>query len=423
MNSDLANRLSRLQLACLIIGLLFLLITALGAFTDRRQFFFSYLFACLFWLGLSLGCFTVTMIHQLTGGRWGYPTRRFLEAGFMVLPLMLLLFIPIFFGLSDLYPWAREAEAASDPILRHRHGYENVWAYILRAVMFFLLWIWMSGCLRRWSLEQDAKLDATPTRKARVLSGPGIVIFSLLGTFAYVDWIMSLETRWFSTMFAVIILIGQILVAYAFSIIMLAVFRNQEPFATTVNRTHYHHLGNLLLTFVLFWTYISFGQLLIVYSGDLPQEVDWYLHRIAGNWKWMVGALALFHFFLPFFLLLFRTVKQHPISLTILAGLLFAMHIVDTYWLVMPSLHPGGVSISWLDFAVPIGIGGLWLSFFLSRLKAAPLLPQNDPGLQFAFKYETPRQEGARTPSSASSGTPFGLSSHGHADEGVRAPS
>src|SRR5205085_11159567 len=128
MNSILAQRLSRLQSTALVLGLVVLATTAIGAFTDRRQFFFSYLFACLFWLGLSLGCFTVTMIHQLTGGRWGYPTRRFLEAGFMVLPLMLLLFIPIFFGLSDLYPWAREAEAASDPVLRQRHSYQNVWA-------------------------------------------------------------------------------------------------------------------------------------------------------------------------------------------------------------------------------------------------------------------------------------------------------
>src|SRR5205814_6028416 len=145
-------------------------------------------------------------------------------------------------------------------------------------------------------------------------------------------------------------------------------FKTQDPIATVVTKTHYHHLGNLLLTFVLFWTYISFGQLLIIYSGDLPHEINWYLHRIAGNWKWVVAALALFHFFLPFFLLLFRSVKRHVIPLTVLAGMLFVMHIVDAYWLVMPALHQHGISLSWLDFAAPIGIGCLWLSFFLSRL-------------------------------------------------------
>src|SRR5205814_1409001 len=148
----------------------------------------------------------------------------------------------------------------------------------------------------------------------------------------YVDWILSLEKHWRSTMFAVIVIIGQILVAYAFCVIMLALFRKEEPIVQIVNRTHYHHLGNLLLTFVLFWTYISFGQLLIIYSGDLPHELDWYRHRIAGNWKWVVVTLALFHFFVPFFLLLFRSVKQQVSSLTIMAAMLFLFHVIDTYW-------------------------------------------------------------------------------------------
>src|SRR5437016_7577041 len=181
----------------------------------------------------------------------------------------------------------------------------------------------MTRSLRKWSLHQDATTDAGPTRKARTLSGPGVLIYSLLGTFAYVDWIMSMEKHWYSTMFAVIILIGQILVAYAFSVIMLALFRRHEPLTGAVNTTHYHHLGNLLLTFVLFWTYISFGQLLVIYSGDIPLEIDWYLHRIGGYWKWVIAILGLFHFFLPFFLLLFRSIKQEAASLTALAVMLF----------------------------------------------------------------------------------------------------
>jgi hypothetical protein len=371
----------------LVIGLIALGASAFGAFVETKQFFFSYLFGCLFWLGLSLGCFLVTMIHQLTGGRWGYPTRRILEAGFMTLPLMLALFIPIFLGLHQLYPWARVGDVAGDPVLRQRHGYQNAWMYITRAVAFFLVGIWMTNRLRKWSLDQDATSDAKPTRKARTLSGAGIVIYSLLGTFAYIDWIMSLEKHWRSTMFPVIMLIGQILSAYAFSVILLTLLKDQEPFVGVVKKTHYHHLGNLLLTFVLFWTYISFGQLLIIYSGDLPSEIQWYLHRIAGSWKWVVGALALFHFFFPFFLLLFRPVKLHVAALTMLAVMLFGLRMVDLYWLVMPSLHPEGLVPSWLDFTAPIGIGGLWLWLFLSRLKSAELLPQNDPGMQFAFNY------------------------------------
>jgi hypothetical protein len=384
----LRSRLNRIQLAALVIGVIALVVAAFGVVTERQQFFFSYLFGCLFWLQLSLGCFLVTMIHQLAGGRWGFPTRRFLEAGFMVMPLMLLLFVPVFFGLSQIYPWARPAEVAAEKVLQERHAYQNPWAFIVRTVFFLGVWIWIAWSLRKWSLQQDGTTDPTPTRKARTLSGVGIVIYCLMGTFASVDWVMSLEKHWYSTMFAVIFIIGQILTALAFSVVMLALFRKEKPIASVVNKTHYHQLGNLLLAFVMFWTYVSFGELLIIYSGDLPHEIDWYLHRIATSWKVIVAVLGLFHFFAPFFLLLFRAVSKNVVPLTAVAATLFLSHIVSIYWLVMPSLHPEGLRISWLDFAAPIGIGGLWVAMFLANLKAAPLLLQHDPGLQFAFKYE-----------------------------------
>ena len=376
--------LNRIQVASLVVGVLALAGTAFGAFSNTKQFFFSYLFAVLFWLGLSLGCFVVAMLHQLAGGRWGYPTRRFLEAGFMVLPLMALLFIPIFFGLRQLYPWSTDVSAGS------RHVYDSNWAYIVRQAFFFFVWIWIALCLRKWSLEQDLTTDAAPTRRARFLSGPGVVIYGLLVTFASVDWIVSLEKDWYSTMFGVIVGGGQILVAFAFVVVLLAIFQNQAPFAGVVEKVHYHHLGNLLLTFVLFWTYVSFGQLLIIYSGDLPNELHWYLHRISGSWKAVIAAVALFHFFLPFFLLLFRGIKRRVPAIATLAALLFVVHILDTYWLVMPSLHQDGISLSWMDFTAPIGVGGVWFAYFLWRLKAAPLLPVNDPGMQFAFVYAKP---------------------------------
>jgi hypothetical protein len=250
-----------------------------------------------------------------------------------------------------------------------------------------LIFAIMAAYLRSCSLRQDQTTDATPTRRARALSGIGLVIAGLLMTLGSVDWIMSLEKRWFSTIFAVVIMGGQVLAAYAFSILMVTLFKRHEPLDQIVSRTHYHQLGNLLLTFVMFWTYVSFGQLLIIYSGDLPPELDWYLHRIAGNWKAVVTVLAVFHFFVPFFLLLFRAVKRHVLPLTILAGLVLIAHLVDAYWLVMPSLHQHGIEVSWLDLAAPIGIGGLWLSYFVSRLKRAALVPRHDPGLQFAFDY------------------------------------
>lgn len=384
----LRARAERVQLAALIIGVVALGLCAYGAFADRRQFFFSYLFGLLFWLQLSLGCYLVTMLHHLTGGRWGFPTRRFLEAGFMVLPLLLVLFVPIFFGLTELFPWARPADVAADKVLQGRTPYDNPLAFIARTVILLGFWSWTAFCLRRWSLQQDATTDPAPTRRARTWSGLGIVLYGLLGTVASVDWIMSLEKHWYSTMFAVVVIIGQILLAYAFSVIMMTQFRREPPLIQVVNKTHYHQLGNLLLAFVMFWTYVSFGELLVIYSGDLPHEVDWYLHRIATSWKVVVAVLGLFHFFMPFYLLLFRVVKKHVAPLTAIAVTLFLAHVFSVYWMVMPCLHPEGIRLSWMDFAAPIGVGGLWVAAFLAALKRAPLLPQRDPGLQFAFNYE-----------------------------------
>jgi hypothetical protein len=384
MTPAFQSRLNRIQLMALVAGVLALAGTAIGAFTSTKQFFFSYLFAVLFWLGLSLGCFVVTMIHQLAGGRWGYPTRRFLEAGFMVLPLMAVLFIPIFFGLRQLYPWATHGVGEAHNL------YQTNWAFILRQVFFFVVWIWTAFCLRKWSIQQDSTADAAPTYHARFLSGPGTVIYGLLVTFASIDWIVSLEKDWYSTMFGVIVGGGQILVAFAFAVLLLAIFQNQPPFAGVVEKVHYHHLGNLLLTFVLFWTYVSFGQLLIIYSGDLPNELHWYLHRVAGSWKIVIAVIALFHFFLPFFLLLFRGVKKSVPAIATLSALLIMVHIVDSYWLVMPTLHQSGIVVNWMDFTAPVGVGGLWVTCFLWHLKRAPLLPAKDPGMQFAFVYAKP---------------------------------
>jgi hypothetical protein len=383
MNESLRSRLNRVQSAAMVVGVAGLALCVLGAFvSSRQQFFASYLFGYLFWLNLSLGCLGIAMLQHLTGGRWGFVIRRFLEAGLMNIPLMALLFVPLLFGLPDLYAWARPTEVAADPVLRNRALYLNPAGFIIRAVVAFAIWSSMAWCLRKWSLEQDQTPDPAPTRRLRTLSGPGMVIYPLTATFAYIDWVMSLEPDWYSTMFPVIIVIGQFLSTIAFSIILLGLLRGEPPFAEVVSTTHFHHLGNLLLTFVMFWTYISFGQFLIIWSGNLPQEIVWYVHRIADGWKWIVVLLALFHFFLPFFLLLFRANKQRVPILMSIATLVFLARTLDVFWMVAPSFHPTGIRVHWLDVVAPLGVGGIWLAAFIHNLKRQDLLPHNDPRLQ-----------------------------------------
>lgn len=387
MSQRLQLRLTGFRNAALLIGIGGLLACGFGAASNARQFFASYLFGYLFWLGLALGCFTIAMIHYVTGGRWGYPIRRFLEAGFSTLPLMILLFIPICFGLHELYPWARADELAHEKVLARRLPYMEAPWFITRALVALLLWTAMAWLLRRWSLTQDATTDVRPSRRLRKLSGIGVLVFPLTATFVYVDWIMSLEKEWYSTIFAVIILAGQVLSAFAFATVLLKLFENEEPLSPSLSTLIYHQLGNLLLTFVLFWTYVSFGQLLIVYSANLPQEIKWYLHRIAGSWKIVVAIIAGLHFFVPFFLLLFRVMKKNPRYLVTIATTLFLVHLIAVYWLIAPTFHQTGVELSWLDFAAPVGVGGVWMATFLWLLARAPLMPRNDPRMQEELAY------------------------------------
>lgn len=364
----------------MIVGCICLLLSLIGAFFNTKQFFISYLFGYLVWLGLALGCFTVTMMHHLTGGRWGYPIRRFLEAGLWTIPVMAILFIPLFFGVKNLYPWANLPHGSSGAG-NYGHYMSMLW-FIVRNIFYFLVWIFFSWRLRKLSLLQDSTENPDPTRKLINLSGPGIVLIPLTVTFAYIDWIMALEQHWYSTVFGAIILAGEVLAACAFAAILLKLFRGNSILSKWVRPIHYHQLGNLILAFVLFWTYVGFGQLLIIYSGNLPPEINWYLHRIAGGWKYVIGLIALFNFFLPFFLLLFRAFKTHIEILSAIAVAILASHVLYIFWLVQPSFYQKGFSLSWLDVTALLGIGGIWFASFIHSLAGANLIPRNDPRLK-----------------------------------------
>lgn len=372
------SKLQGLRTKALAVGVLALVISIAGAFSNETQFFVSYLVGYLFWLGVSLGCLGFLMIHHLTGGKWGFPVRRFYEAAAMMLPLMAVLFVPICFGLRHLYQWTNPVAVTSDPAMLHRAGYMNITAFLVRAAVFFILWIIISFLLNRWSFLQD-EAGAGPFHKLRTLSGPGIVFYPLTATFVFVDWVLSLEPDWFSTMFLVLIVIGQMLTGLAFGIMFLAWVRRDAPYAGEVTSTHFYHSGMLLFAFVMLWTYMAFGEFLIIYAGNQPHEIAWYLHRIAGSWKLVVWFLFLFHFLLPFFVLLSREVKRNVPVLTGIAATVFLAHFVDTYWLVVPTFYPTGIHLHWLDVAAPLGIGGVWLAAFASRLNNHPLLARNDP--------------------------------------------
>ena len=372
------TKMDRLQKSGLFGGALVLGIACRGGAFTPREFFISYLFGFIFWFGLALGCLIVCMIHHLAGGNWGNVTRRFLEAGFMTLPLMGVLFIPLLFGLQDLYAWARPEAVAHSKILQQKAAYENVPGFVVRAFVFFAILIFFALRLRSLSLRLDRPGNDSLAVRMKQVSGAGVVIVPFTATFAFVDWIMSIEPAWFSTIFAVILMAGEVLMAFALIVTVLAWFSGNMPFLDVVNSKHFLDLGNFLLTFVMFWTYVAFSQFLIIYSGNQPGEIGWYLHRITGGWKILLSAVALFNFFVPFLLLLFRGVKKNRRTLVSICILLFFVHAAATFWMIVPSFHPVAFFLNCTPIAVWVGMGGIWLGTFATSLKRHPLLARTN---------------------------------------------
>lgn len=391
MNNELRSKLDRIQRTALVIGVLGTAFLAWGFVSDRAQFFRSYLFAfaCIAMFGL--GSLVLTMIHQLTGGFWGHGIRRPLEAGIRTLPLIALLFIPVAIGLVThpetapahgehglvghywLYPWSDHALVASDHLLHHKEPWLNTNFFLGRTVLYFVLWIAMGFGILRATAKFDETGDPAFAKRARYISGPGVLIFSLTATGAAFDWMMSLDPKWYSTMYGVIYMVGSALAVMAFSIVFSNWVKEHEPFKAFVKGNLFHDLGTLMFAMVMLWAYTSFSQGLIIWSGNLAEETPWYLVRAETTWQVVLVALAVLHFAVPFFLLLMRRIKRDSSYVVPVALLILVMRFVDLYWQVIPVFHPEGLAPSPMDFAAPIGLGGLWLAFFLSRFKAHPV--------------------------------------------------
>ena len=368
------------QKRAFILGVVFLVLLAIGALLDRPQFFRSYLVGFLFWTGIAVGSLALLMLQHLTGGHWGLVIRRVLEAASRTLPLLALLFIPIIVGAHSIYPWTHPEEMSKTPALAQKARlYLNLPGFAGRAALYFAIWILLAYLLSKWSVEQDRTAERRYTRNMRMLSAPGIGLFVLTVTFASVDWAMSLNPEWFSTIYGLLFVAAWTLSALAFVIALMAFLGRSEPLQRVVRPNHFQDLGKLMLAFVMLWAYFSFSQFLIVWSGNLPEEIQWYLPRINGGWGAMALSVVIFHFALPFMLLLSASLKRNPSKLLFLAIVILVIRLVDLFWMVAPEFTHGAFHVSWMDAVAPIAIGGVWLAMFFWQLNKRPLLPINDP--------------------------------------------
>jgi len=359
----------------------------LGLLFDGAQVARSWLVAYIFWVGAALGSIALLMINHVTGGAWGVAIRRFLEAMMNMLPALAVLFIPIALGLPALYEWARPEAVAHDPLLQHKHAYLNVPFFLARTVGYFALWILVSRTLTRWSDAQDTTTEPRPTERLELVSRGGLLLMGLTMTFASIDWMMSLEPHWYSTIYGVIFMSGSALTAMCLAIVLAAAAYDGTRMPDAVKPDQFADLGRLLLAFTMLWGYFNFSQFLITWSGNLPEEISWYLARMQGGWRYVTIGLVLIQFVLPFIILLSRDVKRRPAALAAVAGGMLVARLVDVYWMIVPAMHHGTFAVHWLDAAAFLAVGGVFLGLAIRSLAERPLVPLHDPSLPLEAEH------------------------------------
>jgi hypothetical protein len=387
--------------AGLVFGVASLIAAILPA--TREQFFHSYLLGFMLFLGITLGSMAFLMIQHMTGGMWGMVIRRQLEAAMKTLPLMALLFIPIIVGMPHLYK-GNPAEGTFgwlNPPAVDQHLVEMskeyltrggtaqfiyLDGYIGRAVVYFAIWLGLAYLLARWSYEQDSPPVQNLSPRFRTLSGPGLILYAFTISFAAIDWVMSLDPHWISTIYGFIFIAGECLSAMCFMVVVERILVRYEPVAGLLKPKEVHDHGKLMLTFVLLWAYFSFSQLLIIWAGNLPMEIRFFTRRLFSGWQMIGLALVVFHFAVPFLLLLSRPFKREPRTLVWLAVWLIFMRYVDLFWYIEPNFHKRIFFSVW-DLVVPTAIGGLWLALFFRNLRSRPLLPLYDLHAQEFLDY------------------------------------
>lgn len=374
--------IDRLQKRALTVGIIFGIGAVIGAFVDLEHFYRAYLVGFMMWLGVGLGGLALLMLQYLTKGNWGFVLRRQFEAASRTLPVNALYFVPLAIAMltHHLYPWAIGL-SDEDKLIPKFQSYMTPHGAIARAVVYFLVWGILTFQLNRWGKWQDERDEPDMQRSNRYqkLSGPGFILYAMTITLGVVDWTMSLDNHWYSTMYGFIFIVGQGLIAMSFFIMLTNGLKEYRPVSEIMQKQYWHDLGNLMLAMVMLFAYMSFSQFLIIWSGNLPEEIEWYLRRFHGGWGVIIVLIALLHFAVPFFFLLMKAIKRDPKMLVKIAGLMFVIRYIDLNWYIMPNFSDRlAINPSWLDLVVPVAMGGFWIAAFCRQLKQRPLYPVYD---------------------------------------------
>ena len=389
VSTELREDLKRWRMRALVVGVVGLLgcVASVAMDGNPNQFYHSYLWSYLFVLALGCGPLAWLMLQYITGGSWGVVIQRTAEAAARTLPALAVMFLPIVVGMRNLYGWTHAEIVKADPDLIHKSPYLNTNFYLIRAAIYLGGWCLLSLAFNRWSKKEDAEGHAAVHGKMARLAPPGLIFWCLSITFMSIDWVMSITPHWFSTMYGLLFIAGQGLTAMAFLITMMVILSARKPMSDVLTARHLHDLGKFLLALVMVWAYFSFSQFLIIWAGNLPEEIPWYMARLHGGWQFVALALVFCHFALPFALLLSRDLKRNFKLLRRIAVFVLCIRLVDLFWVVTPSFYADQFHVSLSDIAAPLGLIGVWSAVFLTQLGKRPLMPINDPNLEEALEH------------------------------------
>ena len=365
----------------------------LGGGPMGKQFQQSYMVAFMYGLAIGLGAIWFVTLQHLTNAKWSVVVRRVAEIVAANMPILtglaLLAILPLVTGNSELYVWTHPDKVHESHVLVHKSGYLNLSFFLVRCVAYFGFWSFLSRHFLKQSLAQDSSGDAKISTSLQSLSAPGMILFALTLTFCVIDFVMSIDAEFFSTIFGVYYFAGCVASGYSFIALSLMWLQGKGRLVNVVNREHFHDLGKIMFAFgVVFWSYIAFSQFMLIWYGDMPEETHWFHERFHGDWKLVSGALLAFHFVIPFFGLMSRHVKRNRRTLAFWAFWLLIIEYVDLYWLVMPTVSPDEIPFHVVDLFAWIGVVGLFVGFAATRSKGLNLVPTRDPRLADSLAFE-----------------------------------
>jgi hypothetical protein len=375
-----SRRFSRLSFVLGAVAVVALALCLLGALVSPHQFSYSWLFAFAFFFTLCAGCFFWTIVHHATDAEWSVVVRRQLENIAALMAVLAVLFIPILLLRRHLYAWM-VIPPGHEAVLDSKRAYLNFHWFLIRAMIFFAFWIVASQLLRRFSARQDRDGNPLFTLWMRRVSFTSLPLFALCLTFGAVDWLMSLNYRWYSTMFGVYIFAGAAGSSMSLLVLVITALRQAGYLKSIVTAEHYHIMGKWMFAFCIFWAYIGFGQYMLIWYANVPEEIQFFLVRNTQSWWGLSMLLVIGRFFVPFAILLLRSVKKHPHQLSVLAAWMLCMQLLDMYLIVLPALHGTGVRVSIWDLLSLIAIGATLAFVYLQLVPRTSLFPVRDPRL------------------------------------------